>query len=264
MTIITEAAYTPGDSPPGVPLIGYETRIASIASTTAAMGFPASNLLNPATHLTWKASFDSPAVIETLTITISSGTVNYIGIAKHNFFESAAHIALGTGASPPDIISSFTVSNALPIILRFSPRAGPLLLTITGGTQAAQAAVIYAGTLLVLERGVKADAQHMDIVHARQSNVLGGLSESGNFLGRVLTGKWRESEAEFAWFTPSWYRANFEPFAENAMTEPFFWAWNPSEYPADTAYAWLIEEVRPLTDPATRRMAATLSMRAIA
>jgi hypothetical protein len=261
MTIITQSGYDPGDDPAGVPLIGYETLITSITASSTETGFPASNLLNPATHLIWKASADSPTDT-ILTISIS-GSVNYIGIAKHNFFESGATIALGTGASP-NLISGVTAEDTLPMIFRISPQTGSLTLSIIGGSVAAQAAVIYAGELLVLERSVKVDAQHMDVVHARQSAALGGMSESGNFLGRVLTSEWRESQAEFAWFTPDWYRTYFEPFAESAMTEPFFWAWNPDEYPDETAFAWIIEDIRPETDPATRRIAATISMRAIA
>jgi hypothetical protein len=169
--------------------------------------------------------------------------------------------AAGTSAT---LGKTIAIEDSLPIIFRFADSSNPLSLQLTQGTEAAQIAVIYAGTMLVLERSVKVDVQHADITHARQSEVLGGMSESGNFLGRVLIREWRESQAEFAWFTPDWYRTNFEPFAASAMTEPFFWAWNPTEYPDDTAFAWLIEEIRPETDPATRRMAATISMRAIA
>jgi len=262
--IYTQSGYSPGDSPAGVPLIGYETRISSITASSEATGFPASNLLNPATHLTWKASPDSPVTNQTLTITMSSGTVNYVGIARHNFFASSASIALGTTASPPNIIPGFMAEDALPIIFRISPTSGPLILSINGGSLAAQAAVIYAGNILVMERSIKVDVQHRDINHARRTDTLSAMSESGNFLGRSVISEWRESQADFAWFTPSWYRDTFEPFVENAVTEPFFWAWNPSEYPEDTAYAWLIDDVQPETDPATRRMAALLSMRAVA
>jgi hypothetical protein len=156
-----------------------------------------------------------------------------------------------------------TIENAFPVIFRFTPTTDSFLLRINAASESAQIAVIYAGELLVLERGVKVDVQHSDIVHARRSSVLAGMSESGNFLGRILLSEWRESIAEFAWFTPDWYRTNFEPFVVSAMTDPFFWVWNPDEYPDETAFAWIIEDIVPETDPATRRIAATISMRAI-
>lgn len=261
--IITQTGYTPGDSPAGVPLIGYDNRITAISATSAASGFPASNLLNPATHLIWKAT---STATQTLTINVN-GTTNYLAIAKHNFFEGDIRIALSDGSSPA-ILASTAVDDASPIIIRFSPTSNTLSLTLVGGssppTGTAQAAVIYAGELLVLERSVKVDVQHANLYHARQASVLAGMSENGNFLGRVLTSEWLESRADFAWFTPDWYRTYFDPFAEAAMTEPFFWVWNPVEYPDEVAFAWITETIVPETDPATRRVAASIVMRALA
>lgn len=169
--------------------------------------------------------------------------------------------AAGTEATVGRMIP---IDSALPIIFRFPSTTDFFSLTIGSGSDVAELAVIYAGTLLVLERSVKVDVQHLNVIHARKSNVLAGMSEAGNFLGRVLVAEWRESQADFAWFTPDWYRTNFEPFAEAAMTEPFFWVWNPDEYPDETAFAWITDDIRPETDPATRRVAATIVMRAIA
>lgn len=156
------------------------------------------------------------------------------------------------------------VEDFSPLMFRVSPTDDYLGLEVqAAGDDPPELGVAYAGELLVLERSVKVDVGHVNLFHARQSNVLAGMSESGNFLGRVLTSEWRESQAEFAWFTPDWYRTYFEPFAESAMTDPFFWVWNPDEYPDEVTFAWITENIRPETDPATRRVAATIVMRAI-
>jgi hypothetical protein len=115
-----------------------------------------------------------------------------------------------------------------------------------------------------MEHGVKWDVQHKQLPHARRSSIVSGMSESGNFLGRVVLNEYRESSAEFAYFTPDWYRENFEPFAAAAVSTPFFWAWNPNEYPEETSFAWITDDIQPETDPATHRVHVTFSMRSTA
>jgi len=252
--ITLATGYNPGDSPPGVPLIGYDNKATAITASSAATGFPASNMLNPATHLFWKAN---ALTSQTITITLG-GAANYVAIAKHNLLNTTIAFSNGTDSIPATAVTS----NA-PIILRFPSLSASITLTIGAAATAAQIAVIYAGQLLVLERGVKVDAQHLDLPHARKTSIVNGMSESGNFLGRIQLNEYREGKAEFAWFTPIWYHSNFEPFVAAAVTKPFFWAWNPSDFPDETSFAWLTDDVQPATDPATRRMAATLSMRSI-
>jgi hypothetical protein len=155
------------------------------------------------------------------------------------------------------------VDDFTPLLFRFAPTTDYLALDVVADGASAEIGVIYAGELLVLERSIKVDVQHANLYHARQASVLAGMSESGNFLGRVLTSEWRESRADFAWFTPNWYRTYFDPFTEAAMTEPFFWCWNPDEYPDEVAFAWITETIVPETDPATRRVAASIAMRAL-
>ena len=70
----------------GVPLIGYNNivTVAGLTSTTAATGFPITNVANPATHLFWKGGVNSGNEV----ITINTGSalpIDYIAIAGHNF-----------------------------------------------------------------------------------------------------------------------------------------------------------------------------------
>lgn len=205
------------------------------------------------------------AQADTLAASFWNGWIDELRVVKGTSLYSGFSFATPAHASGAVAVFGKTaeVPSSAPLIFRFTSTFDFINLQLASGSEAAQMAVIYAGILLVLERGVKADVGHIDIVHARRSNVLSGMSESGNFLGRVLVSEWRESAAEFAWFTPDWYRDNFESFVIGAMTDPFFWAWNPDEYPEETAFAWIIDDIQPETDPATRRMAATISMRAI-
>ena len=127
-----------------------------------------------------------------------------------------------------------------------------------------EAAVIYVGELLVLERSIKIDTGHVPITFGRRTNIVNGMSETGNFLGRIVLGEHRTSKAQFAWFTSAFYRSDIDEFLEAAQEAPFFWAWNPLEYPDETGYVWLINDAEPEVDPVTRRIALELEMRGVA
>ena len=184
--------------------------------------------------------------------------INGVALWSANFF-TPTHAA-GSATAPGLTVGAV---DSAPIIARYAANtADAFRVSISAGTAPAQISTIYSGNLMVLERSITLN-KHLVINYARKSNQVGGMSESGNFLGRITLSEWRESKAEFEWFTPDWYRANFEPFVAFAVDNPFFWAWNPDEYPEETAFAWLSEDVRPETDPVTRRVAATISMRAV-
>lgn len=68
------------------------------------------------------------------------------------------------------------------------------------------------------------------------------MSESGNFLGRIVVGQSLETALSLQNITPSWYRSNMEPFVTAAREAPFFFAWRPGSYPRELGYAWLAKD----------------------
>src|SRR4029078_5904667 len=120
---------------------------------------------------------------------------------------------------------------------------GGVRLRLRPDLAAPEMAVVYAGTLLVLERSITIGQKHVPITYGRRTNIVNGMSETGNFTGRIVLGEYRESKAEFEWFTPSFYRlgstANIlagaditlNNFLDAAQEFPFFWVWNPRDYP---------------------------------
>ncbi len=160
---------------------------------------------------------------------------------------------------------SVTPSDDLPLILRFEPQVmATITLTLVYSGDVPEAAVIYCGKLLQLERSIDIQNDHVPISMGRKLSVVNGLSESGNFLGRIVLNEVRESTASFAHFQPDWYRANFDPFIDAAQELPFFWAWNPSEYPLEVGYVWLVNDPQAQVSPVTRRVAVELQMRGVA
>lgn len=266
MPLIGIASPAISDNPPGVPLIGYQNIVTAPALTSfsAASGFPVSNLANPATHIFWKSSTSSTDFIRIGSI--GASLIDYVGIAGHNFGSIGATISISdTGTSPASFLVGGLVTDDSPIIARFNPGVFSgleILISFPGAPP--QAAVIYCGKLLVLERGIKVDVTHVPITFGRRTRILSGMSEAGNFLGRLVLSESRESRAEFFGFTPDFYRQQMEPFVAVAMEKPFFWAWAPSDYPLETGYSWLVSDVQPEVSPDHRRVAVTLDMAGLA
>lgn len=160
-----------------------------------------------------------------------------------------------------------TIDDDDPVIIRFEPAVltGLRLKIVTAGESDTppEIGAMYVGKLLVVERSIKVDVDHVPLRMGRKTKVVSGMSESGNFLGRVVLHETKQSTAEFAHITPDWYRTNFDPFVVNAQSYPFFFAWNPAEYPEDVNYAWLVNDPEPEVAPPTRRMSVELDMRGI-
>lgn len=259
-------AETPGLN---FPVIGWRNgvTVSNLIASSAADGFPASNMAEPSTYLRWVA--DS-ADAQTLTIAIAAADpIDYVAIAGHNLGSAQIAIAVDgateeTGSPPaPDwteIVEESLVAGDEPLILRFAPQAfASLRVRLAAGVLPATAAVVYVGKLLVCERGLATD-DHAPINLGRATRATNNRSESGQFLGRIVTGQTSQSSAAFAHLTSAWYRAEFDPFLRAAVEQPFFWAWKPSEFPRDVGYCWLTNDPVPMVSRATGRIAIDLQM----
>jgi hypothetical protein len=196
--------------------------------------------------------------------------LDYLAVAGHNFGSTGITVSVeGRNGSSPDIwqviVEAAAVEDDLPLVCRFSSQTlTHVRLHIQGGDEVPQAAVMYVGKLLVMERGIDIDTEHVPITYARRSTIVSGMSESGNFVGRTVLKEWRETTAVFEHFTPDWYREFLDPFIEASKETPFFYCWLPLDYPAETGYAWMTNDPQPETSPITRRVNVQLQMRGIA
>jgi hypothetical protein len=274
--IIRSNVLTLSDDDEDLPLIGYDNNVTTtnITATNEDPVYTAVNLANVATHLPWKASGNTTD--NYLTVQLDGlTTIDYVGIAAHNFGTVGNTVSIeGTvdPNSPYDspgysaIVQATLIDDDCPLIFQFVPGLyGAIRVRIQPGNLNAanpQAAVLYVGQLLTCQRSINLN-RHIPINLGKKTEVVNGMSESGQFLGRIVRTQYTQSKAEFEWFEPAWYRANFDPFVRASKDTPFFWAWNPDEQPDDTGYAWLTEDAIPDVDPVTRRMAVTLNMRAL-
>lgn len=257
MILISDAVAALNSADRKFPVIGYDNvvSISNISTTTAATGFPATNLANPASRPQWKGSASSPITTEYITVLPSNGeTVDYLAVADHNFGSIGAGLTIETTmsiTSSPVVWTAvaigspaaYTPVDDAPLIFRFTPAAYQgVRLKISPLHSAPQASVVYVGRLLVLERSVVIDTMHTPINMGRKSDIATGRSENGKFLGRIVLGQWSEGQADFSFFSNAWYRTYFKPFVDATDEIPFFFAWSPVDHPEDVGYVWMKED----------------------
>ena len=245
------------------PVFGYSNYVTSgnVAATNAATGYPASNLGNVSTASFWQAS---SAVQQYITVIIGQAqVVDYVGIARHNFSSAGIAVSVETqeGSGDPwvEVIAPFIPDDNAALILRFiAQTAYAVRVKLAAGSAVAQAAVVYVGKLLSSTQRVYVG--HSPITINRRVEVVSGMSESGNYLGRIITGSNLTTSVSLTHFKPDWYRDYFDPFVVAAQSTPFFFAWRPLQYPNETAFAWLTNDPTPSNMMSNGMMQVSLEM----
>lgn len=265
---------SPPAGSPNAPLVGYRNivTVETIAADYEADGYPATNLANPSTAIKWVGAGwedDSPPLTEQY-VTVTPGSldpIDYLAVARHNF--GSGGMAVSVEVDEGDSVGFVAVTDPLipaddaPLLFRFE--AGSYVavrLKIEAGSEAPEAAVLYVGLLLALERNIYVG--HVPLPYGRATRVTNGRSESGNFLGRIVTGEHRESGVSIANLTPGWYRTHMDPFIAAAQETPFFFAWRPADYPLEVGYAVMTNEPRPANSRSNGMMAIDLQFSGVA
>lgn len=221
------------------PLIGYDNKVtaSNIAATDSATGYPVTNLGNTSTAEEWRANSTG---VKYLTCTSDTETVDYVGIAKHNFGSAGIAVSVETydGSTWTEVCEAVFLPDDAPVIFRFdedSPEA--VRLKMATGSEAPRCAIMYVGKLMKLQRNLYVG--HTPINLNAQPNVITGMSEEANFLGRVTTGRSASGGISLQNLTPGWYRTYMVPFLRAAETKPFFFAWRPQGYPREVGFTWI-------------------------
>jgi hypothetical protein len=267
-TLRTDGLITLTDSP----ILFWDNVItATIVDAESDADFPASNVANPSTALKWKHdATDSPeSAVEYFRVDVSqTDVINYIAIAGHNFASQniAVGLELASWSSPvggaSSVIAPAVPADDGPILFLFTTQEiEEIRIILVTGNAPAEIAVLYAGEYTVLPEGVQED--HTPLPLAQVSDVTSGKAESGSFLGRIVTGGSLVSAAVISNLDWDWIYSDLMPFLEQADEFPFFWAWAPSTYPDDTAFAWLENDAQPSFD-IDGFASVTLAMRGLA
>lgn len=247
------------------PLIGWRNILtpAMVMATSQDALFPVSNVANPITFLKWKSLIATEQYLTINTGEHEPATVDYLAIARHNIGTIQAPIAIEglIGGSWISICDDVVLPDDRPVIFRFSPLAlADIRIHIYPGNAAPEIAVVYLGRLLILQRRIYVG--HTPIIYGRKTKKVNGRSESGQYLGSIITTESLATALSMQNITPGWYRENLDPFLANK--EPFFFAWRPEEYPREVGYAWLTADANPSNQRGNGMMQVQLSMSGIA
>jgi hypothetical protein len=247
------------------PRIGWRNLVAynNVFADQEAEDEPVSNLANPDTYSSWRGL--TTAQQEVALVLDAAADVNYFAIAKHNLGSSGATVTFESsinGADWTTVVEPFMPANDFTIIHEFNTEfAGFYRLLITPGVVPPAIAVWYVGEILILQRRLYVG--HVPLPFGRRTTISTGRSESGQFLGRIKRRGFLESSIDMNNLTPDWVRENLDPFIVAAETQPFFWAWRPSDYPLETGYAWLTDDPQVVNSRANGMMQVSLSMQGI-
>lgn len=209
--------------------------------------YPATNLGNPATNSEWRStSMDE----QTLEVEIGGGLlVDYIAVARHNLGSSGAIIYIdaliaGDADEWVRIFDGQILGDNRPAILRFQELYPERIrVTLVPDEAPPRIAVFYIGKLTVMERGMLQDVT--PILYANRTDVVTGRSESGDFIGRIITDQTKEVSYSFESVGYDWFKEEMGEFAEASMTTPFFFAWLPAIFPDEVGYGWLNNDLNP-------------------
>lgn len=179
--------------------------------------------LNPADAPDGYTSITSSATGEVWTVNTSGGPGSRLN--NYNFAEAIA---------PAD--------DAALLFMDVTRTARYLKLTVTGSS-ATRIASVYAGQLLAMERGLALGFRPPTL--SRQTTLKNAMSKGGQLLGSTVRKHGLQTEASFSHLTQSWYRAYFDPFVKSARQYPYFFAWNPQDFPLEVGYMWSDSDIAP-------------------
>lgn len=276
MIVISQSLVLSEQAEPlDTPIFGWRNLVtaANVSATSAENGFAAANVANPSTALKWVAAPGSPAGDEYLTAAVQSvDPLDYLAIAGHNLGSAQCVVSVegaseetGSPAEPDfaELVQETLLADDAPALFRFTPQAlTHIRLKIQPGSDVPTVAVLYAGKLLVAERGISGD--HTPINLGRVESKANAVSENGQFLGRIILSEGRQSSLGFQHLTAGWYRQHMDPFIAASGERPFFVAWQPQELPRDVGYCWMTNQPQPVISFDTGRISIDLEMSGVA
>lgn len=274
LVISSGLVLSPADAalPPGTPRILWDNIVTfgSIAADSEAEGYPISNVTNPATNQEWRAAAIGDVEIEITVTTVDELSAG--AIARHNF--GSAGIAVEWGyydeeeewvnlagpqipATDEPLLAQWTYQSLASIIIRLAE-----------GSAAARAAVIYAGPMLIMPRGLDVDADFLIPRFARKTESASPRTERGDYTGTIVTSQWIEGVVHnYSHLEATFIREEINPFIASVQADaPCFYAMRADDGIAyDVAYVWFSEgtDPKPMKSPATGRYKLSLNLTGI-
>ena len=245
---------------PNTPRLCWRNRVTTDnVSATSAEGrnHPATNLANPSTAFTWKATSDAD---QTITVNTGGAQVDYLGFARHNLSTDAEIRVQFNGITNLDWKQVPDDQSILALLNAGEP--AEVTLDIRNNPDPPKIAVLYVGLSMPIQRNIYVG--HTPITYGTRLEKIGGISESGQYLGELITRETRRSQISFQNLTPDWYRENMADYLKQRPRPPFFWAWRPQKYPDEVGFVWVRGNPEPSNQRANGMMSVDLDIEGIA
>lgn len=247
------------------PFFGYRNLITGVDADSEDADHPASNLLNVLTFPDaqwWSGSTSAQNVEFEIT---GDDVCDYAAIAEHNFGTAGITVKWQAfnGSTWDDLTNEVLPGDDSPLIFRYAaqPLDGGVRMVCGAGSQAPRCAIAYVGPSLIAQRRLYVG--HMPIRMARTTDVVAGMSETADFLGRIVTAESVGNTIDLKNLTAAWVRDELDPFLVAAKTAPFFFAWRPEEFPLEVAFCWLTNQPKPVNQRNNGMMSVQLQVNGI-
>lgn len=230
---------------PDFPYICYNNLVkdATVTVSSEATGFEGTNTQDPQTYNYWQPS----SVTATIDYTIASTSMNYCGIASHNMGTKGNTVTIQySNQDSPEtfttIDSQVPADDSVILFLFDSVASTKFRVQISGGT-VPNIGNIFFGQRLESERSIYGG--HSPVTLNKRTVIRPQTSEGGQFLGRSIIRNGAQTNIDIQNMTAAWVRLSLKPFIDDAISNPFFFAWRPTTYPAEVAYCWSQADIVP-------------------
>lgn len=266
--IVISSALQAASSTLRYPRIGYDNRCfdlsaSDVTASTESTNAPKDAPLRDDTSEYWEPTA-TPATWE-LDLR-AAFNVDYVGIGAHTIGSSSCSVLVevsdGTLGSPASdkvwaTLGALTSpSDDSPLLFldvtHSSIRYVRLTLTDSSPTETPRIGPVYVGQITEFESQIGIAGGFSPPNLSRDTTLHASLSRGGQFLGQGFKRKGLVATVTVAGMTPAWYRSTFDPFVKQARNRPYFFAWNPSDFPDDVVFGWTDKDIKPAymgTDP---------------
>lgn len=237
---------------------------ASVIASSEAVGFEADRAYDWLGHTWWKPA---AAGTHTLTLTLSSAkTANYFAVANHDLGAQNATVklqySLDGGSTWLDATASEgAAAIGTKVLLLVFPDISASkwrVQTVSGGTPSI--GNVSFGRRVQLPHGVHVGFSPPNL--NRENEIINATSEGGAFIGRSVIRKGSNIDLSLRALAPAWVRNTWEPFVDHAEMFPFFFGWDVTGYPWESALCWS-ESIESARYDEPKMMSAGFKARAI-
>ena len=238
--IVIEPTFAGVAYPLDYPRIGGRPYSGTVAASTAAAGFPATNAANTNTADWWRPT----AVPATWQLTHASGPVSYFGIAAHNIGTVGGTVEFQrwNGSAWVTILTHTPTDDSAIFGLLRRVVTDRTRLRFTGAIPTV--GVIYFGD--VTEFPQRADyAGSVSFDRAVRDEYSTPVSDGGQWVGRYVTRRSVPARMKVDYLSEAWAAAYLTGVLDDLKARPAFMADRPGTYPASVVYGYTLGPVVP-------------------